>query len=157
MIPLLPGYTFPIDTAEASSVRLILECQNRTISRGAQSIFSRLKKEGIDVGRFSPQLRFSTLTLYVISLTNTSPSLLCEDGASSSLEHSRPNRCIFTARYVGFEIDKIVSSRLTARWGAHRRWLWTIGWSFVDLPISTSDRSLVIEIRNWLPSFVIPT
>ena len=49
MIPLLPGYTFPIDTAEASSVRLILECQNRTISRGAQSIFSRLKKQGIDV------------------------------------------------------------------------------------------------------------
>lgn len=102
MIPLLPGYTFPIDTAEASSVRLILECQNRTISRGAQSIFSRLKKEGIDVGRFSPQLRFSTLTLYVISLTNTSPSLLCEDGASSSLEPSRPNKCIFMARYVGF-------------------------------------------------------
>lgn len=49
MIPLLPGYTFPIDTAEASSVRLILECQNRTICRGTQSIFSRLKKEGIDV------------------------------------------------------------------------------------------------------------
>ncbi len=48
VIPLLPGYTFPIDTAEASSVRLILECQNRTISRGASSIYSRLRKHGID-------------------------------------------------------------------------------------------------------------
>lgn len=47
MIPLLPGYTFPIDTAEASSVRLILECQNRTICRGTQSIFSRLKKRAL--------------------------------------------------------------------------------------------------------------
>nr|XP_018262600.1 phospholipase D [Kwoniella dejecticola CBS 10117]OBR84758.1 phospholipase D [Kwoniella dejecticola CBS 10117] len=48
VIPLLPGYTYPIDAGEASSVRLILECQNRTISRGTNSIFSRLRKEGID-------------------------------------------------------------------------------------------------------------
>ena len=48
VIPLLPGYTYPIDSNEASSVRLILECQNRTICRGTNSIFSRLKKEGID-------------------------------------------------------------------------------------------------------------
>ena len=48
VIPLLPGYTHPIDTAEASSVRLILECQNRTICRGTHSIFTRLKKEGIN-------------------------------------------------------------------------------------------------------------
>ncbi|WRT67553.1 uncharacterized protein IL334_004525 [Kwoniella shivajii] len=41
-------YTYPIDSGEASSVRLILECQNRTISRGTNSIFSRLRKEGID-------------------------------------------------------------------------------------------------------------
>lgn len=30
-------------------MRLIMECQNRTISRGSRSIFSRLRKEGIDV------------------------------------------------------------------------------------------------------------
>ncbi|ORX40300.1 hypothetical protein BD324DRAFT_641172 [Kockovaella imperatae] len=48
VIPLLPGYTYPLDSAEASSVRMILECQNRTIARGAGSIFSRLRKEGID-------------------------------------------------------------------------------------------------------------
>ncbi|KAH7340733.1 hypothetical protein B0J17DRAFT_694350 [Rhizoctonia solani] len=48
LIPLLPGFTFPIDHGEASAVRLIMECQNRTISRGPNSIFARLKKEGID-------------------------------------------------------------------------------------------------------------
>lgn len=86
MIPLLPGYTFPIDTAEASSVRLILECQNRTISRGAQSIFSRLKKEGIDVSRSMLTRMSQMLTLCVyFSPTNISPSSLCEVGASSNL------------------------------------------------------------------------
>jgi phospholipase D1/2 len=48
MIPLLPGYSYPIDSNEASSLRLIAECQHRTISRGTNSIFSRLRKEGID-------------------------------------------------------------------------------------------------------------
>lgn len=52
VIPLLPGYTYPIDSSEGSSVRLIMECQNRTICRGAHSIFSRLKKEGIDPNDF---------------------------------------------------------------------------------------------------------
>lgn len=56
VIPLLPGYTFPIDSSEASSVRLILECQNRTISRGTASIFSRLRKEGIDVSQSTTDL-----------------------------------------------------------------------------------------------------
>lgn len=48
VIPLLPGYSYPVDQPEASSVRLILECQNRTICRGANSIFTRLRKEGIN-------------------------------------------------------------------------------------------------------------
>ncbi|KAJ7212251.1 phospholipase D [Mycena pura] len=48
VIPLLPGFTFPVDHNDASAIRIILECQNRTISRGPNSIFSRLRKEGID-------------------------------------------------------------------------------------------------------------
>ncbi|KAI0056534.1 phospholipase D [Artomyces pyxidatus] len=48
VIPLLPGFPFPVDHNDASSVRIILECQNRTISRGPNSIFARLRKEGID-------------------------------------------------------------------------------------------------------------
>ncbi|KDR82694.1 hypothetical protein GALMADRAFT_238185 [Galerina marginata CBS 339.88] len=48
LIPLLPGFTFPVDHSDASAIRIILECQNRTIARGPNSIFSRLRKEGID-------------------------------------------------------------------------------------------------------------
>ncbi|KAL8280164.1 hypothetical protein RQP46_007494 [Phenoliferia psychrophenolica] len=48
IIPLVPGYPFPIDHSDAGSVRNIMECQNRTISRGDHSIFARLRREGID-------------------------------------------------------------------------------------------------------------
>ncbi|KAF8895434.1 hypothetical protein BD779DRAFT_1619102 [Infundibulicybe gibba] len=48
MVPALPGFTFPVDHSDASAIRIILECQNRTISRGPNSIFARLRKEGID-------------------------------------------------------------------------------------------------------------
>ncbi|KAG1822931.1 uncharacterized protein BJ212DRAFT_1331537 [Suillus subaureus] len=48
VIPLLPGFPFPIDHSDASAIRIIIECQNRTICRGPNSIFSRLRKEGID-------------------------------------------------------------------------------------------------------------
>lgn len=66
VIPLLPGFTFPVDHSDASAVstfllasnfwnlsmsqiRIILECQTRTLFRGPNSIFSRLRKEDIDV------------------------------------------------------------------------------------------------------------
>ena len=48
VIPLVPGYPYPIDAAEAGSVRLIMECQFKSICRGEQSIFARLRREGID-------------------------------------------------------------------------------------------------------------
>ncbi|KAG1884901.1 phospholipase D [Suillus subluteus] len=48
VIPLLPGFPFSIDHSDASAVRIIVECQNRTIYRGPNSLFSRLRKEGID-------------------------------------------------------------------------------------------------------------
>ncbi|PPQ89645.1 hypothetical protein CVT25_013832 [Psilocybe cyanescens] len=48
LIPALPGFTFPVDHSDASAIRIILECQNRTIARGPNSIFSRLRKEGIN-------------------------------------------------------------------------------------------------------------
>ena len=73
MIPLIPGFTFPVDHSDGSAVRaprtgfgrstyevlqirIILECQNRTIARGPNSIFARLRKEGIDVRRSQPYL-----------------------------------------------------------------------------------------------------
>ncbi|KAJ3730986.1 phospholipase D [Lentinula guzmanii] len=48
VIPVLPGFVFPVDHSDASAVRIILECQNRTFARGPHSIFARLRKEGID-------------------------------------------------------------------------------------------------------------
>ncbi|GAA6057144.1 hypothetical protein JCM3770_004845 [Rhodotorula araucariae] len=48
VIPMIPGYPYPLDHSEASSVRLIMECQFRTICRGEYSIFARLRREGID-------------------------------------------------------------------------------------------------------------
>ncbi|EIW80924.1 phospholipase D [Coniophora puteana RWD-64-598 SS2] len=48
VIPLFPGFPYPVDHNDASAVRIILECQNRTICRGPNSIYARLRKEGID-------------------------------------------------------------------------------------------------------------
>ncbi|KAJ4482266.1 phospholipase D [Lentinula aciculospora] len=48
VIPVLPGFVFPVDHSDASALRIILECQNRTFARGPHSIFARLRKEGID-------------------------------------------------------------------------------------------------------------
>lgn len=48
VIPLMPGFDSPIDQPEASSVRVIMQCQYQCISRGETSIFSRLKKLNID-------------------------------------------------------------------------------------------------------------
>ena len=48
VIPLVPGYTFPIDHESAGSVRMIMNCQNMSISHGENSIFARLRREGIN-------------------------------------------------------------------------------------------------------------
>lgn len=50
-ILLLLGFAAPIDQTEARTVRLIVECQNRMILHGPNSIFSRLRREGIDVSK----------------------------------------------------------------------------------------------------------
>ncbi|MBW0478538.1 hypothetical protein O181_018253 [Austropuccinia psidii MF-1] len=48
IIPTMPGYPSPLNEDAAGSVRLIVECQNRSICRGETSIFGRLRAEGID-------------------------------------------------------------------------------------------------------------
>ncbi|KIJ64492.1 hypothetical protein HYDPIDRAFT_90375 [Hydnomerulius pinastri MD-312] len=48
IIPLFPGFPFSIDHSDASAIRIIVECQNRTLFRGPNAIYSRLRKEGID-------------------------------------------------------------------------------------------------------------
>lgn len=48
IIPLMPGFQNPIDAPDGTSVRLIMHCQYRSISQGENSIFHRLKMQGID-------------------------------------------------------------------------------------------------------------
>ncbi|KAG0148284.1 hypothetical protein CROQUDRAFT_41585 [Cronartium quercuum f. sp. fusiforme G11] len=52
VIPTMPGYPSPLNEDAAGSVRLIVECQNRSICRGDTSIFSRLRAEGIDPNEY---------------------------------------------------------------------------------------------------------
>ncbi|KAI0916794.1 hypothetical protein AcW1_007851 [Taiwanofungus camphoratus] len=52
IIPLIPGFAYPVDHSDASAIRIIMECQNRTICRGPNSIFARLRKEGIDPDQY---------------------------------------------------------------------------------------------------------
>jgi len=52
VIPLIPGFPYPIDHSDASAVRIIVECQNRTLFRAPHSIYARLRKEGIDPAEY---------------------------------------------------------------------------------------------------------
>ncbi|MCJ1415083.1 Phospholipase D1 [Xylographa parallela] len=48
VIPLLPGFQNTVDSQDGTSVRLIMQCQFRSINRGDSSIFGRLRAEGIE-------------------------------------------------------------------------------------------------------------
>jgi phospholipase D1/2 len=48
IIPLMPGFQNTVDEQEGTSVRLIMQCQFRSICRGSESIFGRLKENGLD-------------------------------------------------------------------------------------------------------------
>lgn len=47
IIPLMPGFQNEVNQPDGSSVRLILQCQYRSICRGEHSIFGRLRAAGI--------------------------------------------------------------------------------------------------------------
>ncbi|KAF3932217.1 hypothetical protein ABW20_dc0110131 [Dactylellina cionopaga] len=48
ILPLLPGFQSSVDQQDGSSVRLIMQCQYRSICRGDGSIFGKLKANGIE-------------------------------------------------------------------------------------------------------------
>jgi phospholipase D1/2 len=48
IIPLMPGFQNTVDSPDGSSVRLIMQCQFRSICRGESSIFERLRAQGVD-------------------------------------------------------------------------------------------------------------
>lgn len=47
IIPLMPGFQNTVDAQDGSSVRLIMQCQYRSIDRGEYSMFERLRSHGI--------------------------------------------------------------------------------------------------------------
>ncbi|KAI9860421.1 MAG: Phospholipase D1 [Trichoglossum hirsutum] len=48
VIPLMPGFQNTVDSQDGTSVRLIMQCQYRSICRGHTSIFGRLRAHDID-------------------------------------------------------------------------------------------------------------
>ncbi|KAK9450986.1 uncharacterized protein V1518DRAFT_371319 [Limtongia smithiae] len=77
VIPLMPGFEAEIDNQDGTSVRLIMECQYRSISRGDNSIFGKLREAAIDPdkyiqffslrkwGMIGPEDRLITEQLYI--------------------------------------------------------------------------------------------
>ena len=77
LIPLMPGFQNTVDEPEGTSVRLIMQCQFRSICRGEGSIFGRLRSQGIEPedfvqfyslrswGRIGPKKMLVTEQLYI--------------------------------------------------------------------------------------------
>lgn len=77
IIPLMPGFQNTVDSEGGTSVRLIMQCQYRSICRGETSVFGRLRALGIDPGdyieffslrtwgKIGPQKQLVTEQLYI--------------------------------------------------------------------------------------------
>ncbi|KAH0273900.1 phospholipase D, partial [Aureobasidium melanogenum] len=77
IIPLMPGFQNQVDSQDGTSVRLIMQCQYRSICRGESSIFARLRAQGIDPtqyiefyalrqwGKIGPRKCLTTEQLYI--------------------------------------------------------------------------------------------
>lgn len=77
MIPLMPGFQNTVDSEGGTSVRLIMQCQYRSICRGETSIFGRLRAHGIEPedyiqffslrswGKIGPHKHLVTEQLYI--------------------------------------------------------------------------------------------
>lgn len=48
LIPLVPGFESQVDQPDGSSVRVVMQCEYMSISRGASSLFAKLRKAAID-------------------------------------------------------------------------------------------------------------
>lgn len=77
IIPLMPGFQNTVAEVEGTSVRLIMQCQYRSICRGESSIFGRLRAAGIEPedyiqffslrqwGKIGPNQDHTTEQLYI--------------------------------------------------------------------------------------------
>ena len=77
VIPLMPGFQNSVDGQDGTSIRLIMQCQYRSICRGDTSIFGRLRARGIEPeeyirfyslrqwGKIGPRKCLTTEQLYI--------------------------------------------------------------------------------------------
>ncbi|KAI4120624.1 MAG: hypothetical protein LQ338_006876 [Usnochroma carphineum] len=77
LIPLMPGFQNTVDSQDGTSIRLIMQCQFRSICRGNSSIFGRLNAQGIEPedyiqfyglrswGQIGPNRQLVTEELYI--------------------------------------------------------------------------------------------
>ena len=77
VIPLMPGFQNTVDSQDGTSIRLIMQCQYRSICRGEASIFGRLRAQDIEPedyiqfyslrswGRIGPTKQLVTEQLYI--------------------------------------------------------------------------------------------
>ena len=77
VIPLMPGFQNAVDEQDGTSVRLIMQCQFRSICRGEASIFGRIRAHGIEPedyiqfyslrswGKIGPAKQLVTEQLYI--------------------------------------------------------------------------------------------
>ena len=77
IIPLMPGFQNTVDQQDGTSVRLIMQCQYRSICRGEASIFGRVRAQGIEPedyiqfyslrswGKIGPAKQLVTEQLYI--------------------------------------------------------------------------------------------
>ncbi|KAL9640056.1 MAG: hypothetical protein Q9164_000541 [Protoblastenia rupestris] len=77
VIPLMPGFQNTVDQQDGTSVRLIMQCQFRSICRGEASIFGRVRAAGIEPedyiqfyslrswGKIGPNKHIVTEQLYI--------------------------------------------------------------------------------------------
>ncbi|KAL9131281.1 MAG: hypothetical protein Q9217_000769 [Psora testacea] len=77
VIPLMPGFQNTVDQQDGTSVRLIMQCQFRSICRGEASIFGRVRAAGIEPedyiqfyslrswGKIGPTKQLVTEQLYI--------------------------------------------------------------------------------------------
>lgn len=77
IIPLMPGFQNTVDAKDGTSVRLIMQCQYKSICRGATSIFERLRDKDIvpedyiqfyglrSWGKIGPNKQLVTEQLYI--------------------------------------------------------------------------------------------
>lgn len=105
MIPLMPGFESQVDEAEGSAVRVIMQCQYMSISRGSTSIFAKLKKMKINPydyiqffslrkwARIGPNRKIVTEQLYIHGKTMIVDDRVAIIGSANINERSqRGNR-----------------------------------------------------------------